>query len=633
MNRLKPLALSLSLLFSTLSGAHAADMVSTMPIGISDGMSAGLDMMRQNSDPLRTGDNVWDRVKLGFQMNEVNPELVQRQERYYSAHPEMFNRIVGRSNKYMYYVLNEVERRGMPTEIALLPMVESAFIPSATSPVGAAGLWQFMPETGRRYGLEQTWWYDGRRDVTVATNAALDYLQTLYAQFGDWSLALAAYNWGEGNVERSILRAQAAGMVPTYENIRLPNETRNYVPKLLAMRNLLADPGNFGIHLDKFPDKPYFVAVNPARHMDITLAAQMAGISVKEFKDLNPAFNMPVYAYKAGREMLLPADRVDNFQSNLAKWDKPLLSWQVYTPNTPESVTDLANRVGMSSAQLMAVNHMNTLTLSPGRPVLIAMKSSDAAASTLAAIDSPAPALLSGGEMLSNSGSGLKPAQPTQVAQLPAPALDSGALAVAQSLVAEAEPLPAAGSPALHSAPALTAPVAEASPSALPQPMALSSSASLAAPLSVSTAQALAIPQVAPHEAAPIKVAMADLPVPQMAQAAATQHTVEAGDTLYNIAHRFNLSVSELKLLNQLHGNSVKIGQTLQLKPPVVAQMAQQAQAAPVLAALPGEYVVQHGDTLFSIARHFGIERSQLLRLNDSNALAHLHPGQVLKLS
>ncbi|XLM21580.1 transglycosylase SLT domain-containing protein, partial [Chromobacterium piscinae] len=290
------------------------------------------DMMLMNSSLLRNGDDVWKRVREGFQLDEVNADVIRRQERFYASRPEYFKRTLDRSRKYLFHIMNEVERRGMPTEIALLPMVESAFVPTASSRVGAAGLWQFMPATGRHYGLEQTWWYDGRRDVMDATRAALDYLQNLYAQFGDWNMALAAYNWGEGNLARSIARVQASGIKPTYENVRMPNETRNYVPKLLAVRNILLNPEKYGVRLDKFPNKPYFVAVSTGKHMNIDIAAKLAGISVAEFKELNPAFNLPVFAYKAGRQMLLPATKIDKFQANLDKWDKPLLTWEVYMP-------------------------------------------------------------------------------------------------------------------------------------------------------------------------------------------------------------------------------------------------------------------------------------------------------------
>ena len=617
MNRLKPLALSLSLLCAVLPATQAvAGGIFPWTTG-DDGLAAGLDMMQQNTSLLRNGDNVWERVRQGFQMPEVNAELVQRQERYYSARPELFKRTLDRSHKYLFYILNEVERRGMPTEIALLPMVESAFVPTAASPVGAAGLWQFMPVTGRQYGLEQTWWYDGRRDVTQATNAALDYLQTLDTQFGSWDLALAAYNWGEGNVARAIARAEAAGLAPTYENIKLPAETRNYVPKLLAIRNLLADPQNYGLHLDKFPNKPYFVAVNPARHMDIALAAKLAGISVGEFMALNPAYNLPVFAYKSGREMLLPANRADRFEANLAKWgDKPLLNWQVYTPASPESVADVANRVGMSMEQLITVNHVNSSMLSPGRPILIAMKSSDDSAQSLASTD--APLALPDTTITGLASAAAAQAQLAQVAPpVSAPNIPS---APALKLNLAAQPQPALDTNLLASnsaaplisvaTPVLAATIAEATPAATPPPA-----------------------------TAVIKVAMADQAVPQMAQAAAVLHTVASGDTLFNIARRYNLTVAELKALNGLHGNILKLGQVLQLKSkPVSLHSAALSDSTPTTSQatsdpiVPTEYVVQRGDTVFSIARHFGVDHTQIQRLNDASSLKRLQPGQVVKI-
>jgi membrane-bound lytic murein transglycosylase D len=646
MKRFKPLALSLSLLFASIPAAHAAaEAFSVAPTnaGNDAGLAAGLDMMQQNASLLRNGDNVWERIRQGFQMAEVNPELVKKQERAYLSRPDLFKRSLERSHKYLFYILSEVERRGMPTEIALLPMVESAFVPTAASPVGAAGLWQFMPVTGRQYGLEQTWWYDGRRDVTAATDAALDYLQNLYTQFGDWSLALAAYNWGEGNLSRSIARTLASGQPATYENVKMPAETRNYVPKLLAVRNLLDDPASFGLHLDKFPNKPYFVTVNPERHMDISLAARLAGISVSEFMELNPAFNLPVYAYKAGRQMLLPASKVDRFEANLAKWDKPLLTWQVYTPATTEAVADVATRVGMSSSQLMSVNHVNGTTLSAGRPVLVAMKSGADDIRTLTLTDSQ-PVMTA-----SDSATAVKPATTGETAvrldaQNPnSPAILPRTMTQAPVLTATAQPTPVmqtvAPTPALHDAPVTTTLTAqtttETSAPALPAsaaPAVTAQAIAMASPADTSTEQS--------GSQATVKIAMAT-PVPQMAQAAAspTQHTVVAGDTLYNISHRYNLTVAELKALNGLHGNSLKLGQVLQLK----SKPARQADtvqgdtsqnATPVSAApvVPAQYVVQRGDTVYSIARHFGIDHAVILHLNDPRKLVRLQPGQVVNL-
>jgi membrane-bound lytic murein transglycosylase D len=628
MKRFKPLALALSLLAVTIPVARAADGATSLTASVDQGLAAGLDMMLLNASLLRNGDNVWERLRQGFQMQEVNSDLVQRQVRFYANRPELFKRTLSRSHKYLFYILNEVERRGMPTEIALLPMVESSFVPTATSPVGAAGLWQFMPTTGRQYGLEQTWWYDGRRDVTAATNAALDYLQNLYTQFGDWSLALAAYNWGEGNLARSIARTQASGLPVTYENVRMPAETRSYVPKLLAIRDLLADPASYGLKLDKFPNKPYFVAVNADRHMDIALAARLAGISVNEFMELNPAFNLPVYAYKAGRQMLLPANRAERFEANLAKWNKPLLTWQVYTPNGGETADEVAGRAGMSVTQFLSVNHLNGSNLAPGRPVLIAMKSGTDDAPSL--IQSDGPTLLAANDSPSGTpSSSLTPAVSAQ-----RPAARPSPVQVAAAIPAKAAPATAASTDSTPAA-AAAAPLAianAANTSAAPAAVDTAGTA----PLQVADAQQteLRMPAADPVRPAPsavTRVAMID-PVPQMAQAATPIHVVEAGDTLYNISRRYNMTVAELRALNNLSGNTVKLGQVLQVKRRTAGQTSDAGQAVPSGAVVPTEYVVQHGDTLYSIARHFGIDRGEIVKLNDPRLLSKLQPGQVVKI-
>ncbi|WP_215777395.1 LysM peptidoglycan-binding domain-containing protein [Paludibacterium sp. B53371] len=617
MKRFKPLALALSLLFAASGAAKAAADTPPLAAGADQGLAAGLEMMLQNASMLRNGNNVWERLRQGFQMPEVNDSLIKRQTAYYASHPDAFKRTLSRGHKYLFYILSEVERRGMPTEIALLPMVESAFKPSATSPVGAAGLWQFMPMTGRQYGLEQTWWYDGRRDVTAATNAALDYLQTLYAQFGDWSFALAAYNWGEGNLAKSIARTQAAGLPVTYENVRMPAETRSYVPKLLAIRDLLADPASYGVRLDKFPYKPYFVAVSPGRHMDIDLAARLAGISVSEFMELNPAFNLPVFAYKTGRQMLLPTHAVDRFQANLAKWDKPLLSWQVYTPSGDESVVDLAGRTGMSSAQLLSVNHLSSSTLPAGRPVLISMKSG---------VNDLQPLPVADTQLAMNEPATTTDAAPQAVNVAP-PVKATPPLLVAQAT----SPAPVSVVPSAN--------VSSPAPAAASAPARVATTDAIAA----LAAEPVSPPSDNPGSNRPaspnvIRVAMAD-PVPQMAQASASQHIVAPGDTLYNIARRNNLSVSDLKLLNGLTSNNVRLGQVLQLKSRASQQVSDNvADKAVTLgnsqaSAQPAQYVVQRGDTVYSIARRFGIDRTQLQKLNDPDQLNRLHPGQVVVIN
>ncbi|QEL54381.1 LysM peptidoglycan-binding domain-containing protein [Chromobacterium paludis] len=582
MKRFIPLALSVSIALLFASPAMADGNAQPSPSPVDEALAAGLDMMLQNSSLLRNGDDVWKRVREGFQLDEVNADVVRRQERFYASRPEYFKRTLDRSRKYLFHIMNEVERRGMPTEIALLPMVESAFVPTANSRVGAAGLWQFMPATGRQYGLEQTWWYDGRRDVMDATRAALDYLQNLYAQFGDWNLALAAYNWGEGNLSRAIAKTEANGQAPTYENIRMPKETRDYVPKLLAVRNILEHPDRFGVHLDKFPNKPYFVAISTGKHMNIDIAAKLAGISVAEFKELNPAFNLPVFAYKAGRQMLLPASKVDKFEANLDKWNKPLLTWEVYLPKSDESATAIASEHGMNTSQLLAANRISGGTLRAGQPVLVAMNSKTSNdAQPLEAVDTP----------MSNT-----PAGQTMLAQA-----DGGA----------------AARPAIQAV-ADTAGDSASQPSGMRQTVMIASAATNNAVL------------------------------PAQTTSTADSYIVAAGDTLYSIARRNNLAVDDLKSLNQLDGNLVQVGQQLKLKAaaPLSSQEdanIQLASAAPSPEADPAlikvndaphskEYVVQRGDTLYSIARRFGVNHSDIQRLNGNQPSSRLQPGQKVKI-
>jgi len=322
------------------------------------------------------------------------------------------------------------------------------------------------------------------------------------------------------------------------------------VPKLLAVRNMLADPAHFGLKLDKLPNKPFFVSVNVARHMDISLAAKFAGISVKEFMELNPAFNLPVYAYKSGRQMLLPANRADRFEANLSKWEKPLLTWQVYTPAGNETAADVAEKAGMSSAQLMAVNHISSSILNAGRPVLIAMKNGDSDKPLLAA----SPRI----EIAKATTTTASPASRINTATPESP--------VAQQTVIVAQATPATSE--VRSIPQ-PAPTTIAAPQAPATQLADNSD----------LAEVILPAPLAQPKAAPVRIAMAQESIPQMAQASATQHTVASGDTLYNIAHRYNLKVEELKAINGLKGNKLRLGQTLQLRGRAVAQQAQAAQA------------------------------------------------------
>ncbi len=300
--------------------------------------------------------NVWDRIRQGFRLNSFDSPLVDVHTRWYADRPEYVNRILERSRRYLYHIVHAVAQRGMPMEIALLPMIESGFNPQALSRADAAGIWQFIPTTGKTYGLQQNAWYDGRRDITAATQAALDYLQKLFMDFGSWELALAAYNCGEGCVSRAQQRNAARGLPTDYASLNLPVETKHYVPKLMAIKQLILEPESFGISLNDIPNEPYFTQVSlDPNNMDMRSAARLAGMSVDEFLSLNPAFPRRVIRSNSEVAVLVPVDKAAEFQDNLQKgeWD----SWQPVRARGGEALAQLAKRYNTTIARLSEHNH------------------------------------------------------------------------------------------------------------------------------------------------------------------------------------------------------------------------------------------------------------------------------------
>ena len=264
-----------------------------------------------------------------------------------------------RSRMYLYYIVSETQRRGIPTELALLPFVESAFQPEALSRSQAAGLWQFLPSTGDIFDLRQSSWRDDRLDIIDSTRAALDYLQALYGQFGDWHLALAAYNWGEGSIRRAIQSNAARGRKTDFLSLNLPRETRRYVPKLLAIKKLINHPEKYGLTLPNIANEPYFVRVNKNRDLDLETAAQLAETDLDEFRLLNPGFSRPVVLGAHQRSILIPADKTDAFISNLLEWQasgKPLSNWSTYKLTSKDSLSSIAKRFHMTEDELRAAN-------------------------------------------------------------------------------------------------------------------------------------------------------------------------------------------------------------------------------------------------------------------------------------
>ena len=259
---------------------------------------------------------LWDRIRRGFAMPDLQGELVTEREQWYASRPEYMQRMTGRSSKYLFHIVEELERRQMPTELALLPFIESAFNPQAVSSAKAAGMWQFMPATGKDFDLKQNIFRDDRRDVLASTRAALDYLQRLHRMFGDWHLALAAYNWGEGSVGRAIAKNQKLGLGTSYSELSMPAETRLYVPKLQAVKNIVANPQAFNTELPLIENHPYFQQVEITRDIDVALAAQLADIKIEDFKALNPSAHRPVILAAGTRQILLPWDNAIVFQRN-----------------------------------------------------------------------------------------------------------------------------------------------------------------------------------------------------------------------------------------------------------------------------------------------------------------------------
>jgi membrane-bound lytic murein transglycosylase D len=485
--------------------------------------------------------DLWDRIRKGFAIGNLNSPLTANHVAWYSGRPDYFQRMTDRSARYLFYIVEEVQKRGMPTEIALLPMIESAFNPQAYSRSHASGIWQFVPATGKQYGLQQNWWYDGRRDVLASTRSALNYLQKLHRQFGNWELALAAYNCGEGTVGRAIAANAAQGLPTDYKNLNLPDEARNYVPKLLAVKKLITNPEQFGLALLHVPNAAYFTTIDMRQHMDTKLAAEFAHMTVNDFTALNPGYNKPVMSGHSDR-IVLPVDRVETFVRNLSQYKQPLVSWQVYQAPHGQTLDDIAQRFNTSVSNLRAHNPIDEKRNK------------------------------------------------------------------------------------LNGAHTLLVPIAFKRP----------------APANAATAQ---------QHAAEIS----------LVTTSAQQHTVVQGDSLYAISRRYGIKLDELMAINGLDSIALKPGQILSLPASAVAappsavhaitgsheqpvaqavpERVVQAAAQPAItAAPPGKpavktYTVQYGDTVYAIARQFGVAMADLLSWNNLSASHTLKPGMIMKIS
>ena len=346
-------------------------LIQTAPAASTVAVELPLDTIAQETD-------LWNRIRSGYAIPDLDNQLVSNQLTWYSTRTDYIQRTVQRGSRYLFHVVEELEKRGMPTELALLPFIESAFNPQAISTAKASGMWQFMAATGRDFNLKQNMFKDDRRGVLDSTDAALTYLERLHGMFGDWQLALAAYNWGEGSVQRAIKKQQAMGLPIDFESLSalMPNETKNYLPKLQAVKNIIGHPEQFGIELPKLDNQPYFVSVEKTRDIDVRVAAQLAEMSVGDFTALNPQFNRPVITGGSNTKILLPTDNAMVFRDNLSKWNGPLSSWATHTVGKTERIESLASRLGLKPEVLREVNLIPAKMLVKAGSTLLVPKSS-----------------------------------------------------------------------------------------------------------------------------------------------------------------------------------------------------------------------------------------------------------------
>jgi len=306
--------------------------------------------------------SVWERVIQRFDLEDCREHEVSLQwAEWYAARPEYMARIFNRAQPWVYYIAEELERRDMPGELALLPIVESAYDPFAYSRGRALGTWQFISETGRRYGLKQNWWYDGRRDVYASTAAALDYLAAMQVMFdGDWLLALAGYNSGEGRVERAVKRNRRAGKPADFWNIRLPRETRGYVPKLLGLACIFQYPEDYDFRIARTPDKPVIAAVNVGFQADLVLVSQMAGVPIDQIFTLNPGYNRWATSPDGPFHVVLPVANAERLELALESVrPDSLMKWDQVTVERGDSLSSLADRHHVPIEVIRTANGIN----------------------------------------------------------------------------------------------------------------------------------------------------------------------------------------------------------------------------------------------------------------------------------
>ncbi len=334
---------------------------------------------QSNSTKPEATEDLWQRMRMNFSLPTSNHKNIQPQLNWYKKHPNYLKRVSKRAKPYLYAVLNEVEARGLPSELALLPIVESAYDPFAYSHGRAAGLWQMIPGTAKRFGLEHNWWLDGRRDVLASTNAALDYLEYLHRYFDeDWLLALAAYNSGEGTVGRAQRKNRKQGKATDFWSLKLPKETRAYLPKMLALKTIILNADEFKISLEPIKNQPFLQRVQIGSQIDLDLAAELADISVEQIYRYNPAFNRWATPPKGPFELLIPSEKNEQFKQNIKNYpEEKRINWQRHTIKSGESLGKIAHRYRTTTQLLKKVNNLKSHRIRAGKILIIPLARRD----------------------------------------------------------------------------------------------------------------------------------------------------------------------------------------------------------------------------------------------------------------
>ncbi len=532
--------------------------------------------------------DLWSRVRSGFSIPAQDHPAIDAQVDWFLRNQSFVDRTTQRARPYLHYIVEQVESRGVPSEIALLPMIESGFQPFAYSPARASGIWQFIPETGRRFGLRQNWWYDGRRDVMASTRAALDYLTTLRDQFGgDWLLALAAYNCGEGAVGRAIQENQRKGLPTDFWNLPLPEETRTYVPRLLAVSRVVASPNAYGVQLAAIPNQPYLARVSLDGPVDLNVAASVAGIPLADIRHLNPGFSRWATDPDGPHHLVVPVHKASEFSARLRDLpDHERLPWKRHVVRRGETLTMLASRYGTTADTLREVNQLADNRVRPGNVVRVPLsaRATGTAVMLADASETLTQPVRSGGDSQAKertSAPVLKVSEPAAVTQKfvvrPGETLYSLArrygvtpqalaslnglspkagVKAGQTLTVRVEAEPAAVASAVPTLAKAAATERPEKPAGVPSAPAKGTAAPERVAATATPAKAGAAAPSRPEKAAaPAQTARSPEPI---------RYKVKPGETLWAVSQRFGVSVAMLRRWNNLtEKQGVQAGQEL----------------------------------------------------------------------